>query len=216
MMVPVLGLVGISYYSRADRYTYLPQIGLYLMAIWGGAELLGRSRMGRSTATVAGVLLLTLLIPRTRAQVSYWRDSERLWNHALAEDPNNYVAHGNLGMILGANGQIATAIRHFEKAIEIQPSYVEAYYNLGTALSGAGKRREAIAQYEKALLLRPDMPQVENNLGSALAQEGRLTEAIPHFRKAIELNPNYDDARNNLAAALALLGQPGEVPPPNF
>ncbi|HMJ05913.1 MAG TPA: tetratricopeptide repeat protein, partial [Chthoniobacterales bacterium] len=213
MMAPVIGLVQISYYARADRYTYLPQIGLYLMVIWGAADLFGRSRAGRFVLPVAAFLLLAALLPRTQAQASAWRTSEALWTHVLQESPNNYVAHNNLGLVLGGNGQFESALIHFKKAIEIQPSYAEAYNNIGTALSRVERRQEAIVQYEKAVNLRPDLPVMQNNLGTALAREGRLTEAIPHFRKALEINPADADARSNLATALSLAGRTDEAPP---
>ena len=156
MMAPVIGLVQISYYTRADRYTYLPQIGLYVMAVWGGAELLGRSRAGRYGLSVAALLLLAALLRCTQTQASYWHDSETLWTHVLKENPRNHVALNNLGLVLAGNGQIEAALTHFERALEIQPMYADAYNNIGTALSHTGRTREAIVQYQKALDLGPD------------------------------------------------------------
>ena len=213
MMAPVIGLVQISYYARADRYTYLPHIGLYMMAIWGGAELFGRSRAGRYVLSVAALVMIAALLLRTQAQASFWRDSETLWTHVLMENPNNQVAHNNLGLVLADKGEIETAIMHFEKALEIQPMYADAYNNIGTALSRTGQTREAIVQYKKALALWSDQPQMQNNLGTALAQNGQLTEAIPHFRKAIQLKPDFADAYGNLGHALLLEGQTDEALP---
>ena len=213
MMAPVIGLVQISYYARADRYTYLPHIGLYMMAIWGGAELFGRSRAGRYVLSVAALVMIAALVLRTQAQASFWRDSETLWTHVLMENPNNQVAHNNLGLVLADKGEIQTAIMHFEKALEIQPMYADAYNNIGTALSRTGQTREAIVQYKKALALWSDQPQMQNNLGTALAQNGQLTEAIPHFRKAIQLKPDFADAYGNLGHALLLEGQTDEALP---
>ena len=207
MMVPVIGLVQISYYARADRYTYLPQIGLYIIVIWGVADLLGRSRAGRYVGAIAALLLLVVLIPRAQAQASLWRDSQTLWMHALKVNPHNYVAHNNLGLVLGSSGQVESALTHFRRALDIRPTYVEAYNNIGTALSRMGRMREAIVEYEKAHELRPDLPEVQNNLATALAQSGRVSESIPHFRKAVELSPRFADAHANLGNALLLTGQ---------
>ena len=207
MMAPVIGLVQISYYARADRYTYLPQIGLYIMLVWGAAELFRRLRAARYVLTIAALVLIGALISRTRAQASHWHDSETLWSYVLKERPENYVAHNNLGMVLGENGETDTAIMHFGKALAIQPLYADARNNLGTALSHTGRLREAIVQYEKAVELRPELPQFQNNLGTALAQNGQLTEAIPHFRKALAIRPDFADARANLDHALMLAGE---------
>ena len=184
-----------------------------ILVTWGAAELFGRSRRGRFILTVTAVLLITALIARTQVQASYWHDSETLWGHVLNDSPNNYVAHNNLGMVLGRNGRFETAIMHFERALQIQPAYAEAYNNLGTALSRVGRVREAIVQYRKAVDLMPDLPQMQNNLGTALAQNGQLTEAIAHFRKALEINPDFAGAHGNLGYALLLSGQVDEAMP---
>ena len=213
MMVPVIGVVQISYYARADRYTYLPQIGLYVIVIWGAADLLGRWRAGRYVGPIAALLLLVALIPRAHAQTSLWRDSQTLWTHALKVDPDNYVAHNNLGLFVGSNGNLETALTHFRRALEIRPMYVEAVNNIGTALSRMGRTREAIVEYEKALELRPDLPEMQNNLATALAQSGRVGESIPHFRKALELSPQFAGAHANLGSALLLAGDADEALP---
>ena len=213
MMVPVIGLVQISYYARADRYTYLPHIGLYIMAIWGGAALFGRSRAGRYILGGAALLLIATLLRLTQTQTSYWQDSTTLWTHVLQVNPENHVAHSNLGLVLAENGQIESAITHFEKALQIQPLYADAYNNMGTALSRTGHTREAIAQYQKAIALEAEHPQVQNNLGIALAQNGQVDEALPHFRKAIELKPDFAEAYSNFGHALSLQGRVDEALP---
>ncbi len=207
MMLPVVGLVQISYYARADRYTYLPQIGLYLIVIWGAADLLGRWRAARYVAPITALLLLVALIPRAHAQAALWRNSHTLWSHALKLNPSNHVAHNNLGLVLGSNGDLDTALTHFRRALEIRPTYVEAINNIGTTLSRMGRMREAAVEYEKAVELRPDLPEMQNNLATALAQSGRVRESIPHFRKAVELAPQFAGAHANLGNALLRLGQ---------
>ena len=207
MMVPVIGVVQISYYARADRYTYLPQIGIYVMMIWGAAELAARSPARRYVSALAALLLIATLIPPARAQVSRWRDSHTLWSYAVQTSAENYVAHNNLGFAAASSGDMETAIAHFRKALELRPGYYEAHANVGTALLRLDRTREAISEFEKALDLRPDLPDVHYNLGTALAQTGQVREAIPHFRKAIEINPHFANAQANLQQALLLVGE---------
>jgi Flp pilus assembly protein TadD len=213
MMLPVLGLVQMSYSVRADRYTYLSHIGLYLMLVWGAVDLTrGRAHL-RQLLPFAGLLLIALLVMQARIQASYWHDSEELWRYVLSKAPDNYVACVNLGVILEAEGQIDAAIEQYEKAERIEPRYTEAHNNLGSALGRRGRVSEAIAEYEKAVELVPDLPQLRSNLGAALARNGQLTEALIQFRKAIELSPNLAEAHSNLVSALLAEGKLDEALP---
>ena len=213
MMAPVIGLVQISYYARADRYTYLPHIGLYLLATWSAAELLRGWRHGREILTAAALVLITALTMSARAQASYWHDSERLWRHVLATAPDNYVAHTNLGLALDQNGQVEAAIAEYEAALQIQPAHPATHNNLGNALLHLGRTQDAIAHYQKALDIEPRFSQAHNNIGIALGQNGRLLEAITHFQKALEITPTYADAHSNLGSALLLSGKLDEALP---
>ena len=211
MMSPVIGLVQISYYARADRYTYLPHIGLYLLIVWGAVDLTRGWAWRRGLLTFAGVLVIGLFVMQARVQASYWHDSEKLWRYEIAVAPDNFVARVNLGLVLDAKGQVDAAIAEYEEAERIQPGYTEEHNNLGNALCRVGRVPEAIAQYERALELVPGLPQVHNNLGTALGQNGQTTEAIAHFRKAIEINPNFAGAHGNLGYALAMEGKLDEA-----
>jgi tetratricopeptide (TPR) repeat protein len=213
MMLPMIGIVQISYYARADRYTYLPQIGLYIMIIWGVANLFARWPRRREVFAAAALVVFGTLLMRTRVQAAYWHDSETLWHHALDVDSNNFVAHTNLGLALNEKGRLDPAIAEYEKALQIQPGYAEAHNNLGNTLSRVGQLNEAIAHYQKALELVPDLPQVHNNLGTALAQNGQLAEAIEHFQKATEINPDMAGAHLNWGYALLQMGEPDQAVP---
>ncbi len=211
MMLPVIGLVQMSYAARADRYTYLSHIGLYLMVVWGTVDLTrGRPRL-RQLLSFAGLLLVALLVMQARVQASRWHDSETLWRYILSKDPNNYVACVSLGTIFDQKGQIDAAIQLYEKAERLEPRYVEAHNNLGSAFGRAGRVPEAIAQYKKAVELMPHLPQLHSNLGAALARNGELTEAMIQFRKAIELSPDFAEAHSNLGYALLMKGNADEA-----
>lgn len=213
MMLPIIGIAQISYYARADRYTYLPQIGLYIMLTWGLADLFARWRRRREILYVVALVVLATFLMRTRVQASYWHDSERLWHHALNVDENNFVAHTNLGLALDEKGRPEAAIAEYEEALRIQPGYAEAHNDLGNALARVGRLTEAIAHYQRSLELVPGLPQVHNNLGTALAQDGQLAEAIAHFQKAIEIDPDIAGVHLNFGNVLLQMGRPDEAIP---
>ena len=203
MLLPVIGILQVGIQARADRYTYLPHLGLYLMAAWGAVDWAGAARGRRVALATAAVLILTGLLVLARVQTRYWRDSISLWTHTLACTSGNFVAHYNLGSALVAQGNLDAAIPHCERAIQLNPAYVEAHNNLGLALAHYGKWNEAIAHYERAIQLNPDSAAAHHNLGLSLTQQGRLAEAVPHYERALQLNPDYAEAHNNLGLALA-------------
>ena len=207
MMAPVIGLVQISYYARADRYTYLPHIGLYLLATWSAAELPHGYRHRRKILTATALVVIAALTMSAHVQASYWHDSERLWRHVLDTAPNNYVAHTNLGLALNQDGQVEAAIAEYQAALQIQSAHPATYNNLGNAFLQLERTQDAIAHYQKALDIEPGFFQAHNNMGIALGQNGQLAEAIIHFQKALEIAPTYADAHSNLGSALLLSGK---------
>ena len=211
MMIPVIGIVQISHYAHADRYTYLPQIGLYLLLTWAAADLCAGWRHRRVVLGGLATVILAALIFCARTQASYWRNSELLWTHTLACTSDNYIAHNNLGNALLQKGKVDEAITHFQKALQIKPDYAGACYNLGNALFQKGNVDEAIAHYQKALQINPDNAEAHNNLGNALLQKGKVDEAIAHFQKALQIKPDYAEARYNLGHALLQKGKVDEA-----
>ncbi len=211
MLVPVIGLLQAGDQARADRYTYLPQIGLYVLATWGAMELCGAWRHGRAVMGAAAAVVLGMLLARARDQTRYWKDSEILWTHALACTSENYLARNNLGLALASEGKPAEAIDQYRRALQIMPDYAKAHNNLGVALAGESRWGEAIEHYERALQLEPDYAEVHNNLGIALAGEGRWTEAIEHYERALQLEPDYAGAHINLGVSLAGQGRLAEA-----
>ena len=207
MLVPVIGLVQVGSHSMADRYTYLPQIGLCMAVTWGVAQVTASWRYRRWACGIASALAVLVLMGFAWRQTSYWQDSETLWTRALACTTHNDIAHNNLGNTLADRGQIDEAIAHYQKALEIKPGYVEAHNNFGMALARCGQVDTAIAHYQMALEIMPGSAEVHNNLGNALAGRGQVDAAIVHFQKALEIKPDYVEAYNNLGNALLSRGQ---------
>ena len=185
MLVPVIGIVQAGVQARADRYTYLPQIGLYLLLTWAAADLCAGWRHRRVVLGGCSMISLMALIFCARAQTSYWRNSESLWTHTLACTSDNDIANYSLGYVYFQKGKVDEAIIHYQKALEINPDYEEAHNNLGNMLFQKGRVDEAIAHFQKALTIKPDHAEAHYNLGNALLQQGRMDEAIVHFQKAL-------------------------------
>lgn len=216
MLVPVIGIVQVGEQARADRYTYLPQIGLYLALSWLIVDLARARRVRRELVAIGAAAIVLLLSWRTSVQASYWKNSETLWNHALAVTANNDVAHNNLGFLLLRRGQLDEAISHFETALQIRSGNAESHYSLGLALihnnlANALVRKNlvenAIPHYEKAVALRPDYADAHYNFGIALLQRDRINEAIAQWRKTVSLQPGDIEAHITLGDALGRAGQ---------
>jgi tetratricopeptide (TPR) repeat protein len=212
MLIPMIGIIQVGSQVRADRYTYLPQIGLYLLVACSAAELFHRWRRSREVLAAAAVLVIMALTTRSYLQTSYWRDTETLWKHAIASTSNNYIAHTNLAQTLSHSGRFAEAIAECEKALKIKPDFAAAHNNLGVALlrnkqsgDGAlghdGAVDEAIEHYRKALQINPDFTQAHKNLGIVLLRKGQMDEAIAQFQKTLELEPNDAQAEFSLGSA---------------
>jgi tetratricopeptide (TPR) repeat protein len=211
MLAPVIGILQVGWQARADRYTYLPQIGLYLLLTWAAADLCASWRHRRMALGGCSAILLMALIFCARAQTAYWQNSESLWTHTLACTSDNAVAHYSLGDALLQKGKRDEAIAHFQKALQIKPNYPEALNDLGGALLQKGRVDEAIAHFQRALQINPDYAVAHNNLGYALLQKGRVDEAIAHFQKALQINPDYAEALNNLGSTLLPKGDVDEA-----
>ena len=203
MLVPVIGLVQISYYACADRYTYLPSIGLYIAVAWGAVELCGAWRYRRAALGIAATAILAGLLAAARAQTGYWKDSVSLWTHTLACTPENYIAHNDLGLALAERGEWTEAMQHYEQALQIKPNYAAAYCNLGIALANQGKLDDAIRDFQRTLQLNPKYVKAEYNLGLALTNQRKPAEAIQHYERALQLEPDFVAAHFNLGNVLA-------------
>jgi len=211
MLAPVIGIVQVGAQARADRYTYLPQIGLYLLLTWAAADLCAGWRHRRVVLGGLSTVILVALIFCARAQTSYWRNSESLWTHTLACTSDNFIGHNNLGNTLLQKGHVDEAIAHYQKALQINPDYAKAHNNLGIALLQKGSVDEAIAHYQKALQINPDYAEAHGNLGNALLQKERVDEAITHFQRALQINSDYAEAHGNLGNVLLQKGRVDEA-----
>ncbi len=212
MLVLVIGIIQISFNAaHADRYTYLPGIGLVLAGTWAvGDWSLGwkhrRAVLGGLMAAVIGILMVCTWI-----QTGFWKSSEALWTHTLACTTGNYVAHYYLGTTAFKKGRVDEAITQYQEALQIKPGYPEACNAIGLALREKGRVDEAITYYQTALQIDPDYVSVHNNLGNALLQRGRVDEAITHFQRALQIRPDYVNARNNLGSLLLQRGRVDEA-----
>ena len=167
-LVPVIQLVQTGSHAMADRYTYIPSLGVLILATWGAHELARRWRHHVIALSLAGSLTIVLCLAVTRQQIGYWEGSETLFRHALEVTPNNHLAHFNLGSALLRKGQIDQAIRQFQAVIRLRPDDAWAHHNLGIALGRKGQIDEAIRQYQKAFRLKPDFADAHYNLGASL------------------------------------------------
>jgi protein O-mannosyl-transferase len=210
-LVPVIGLIQVGEQAMADRYAYIPMIGLFIVIAWGIPDLLEGRWQRKMISVVSSGVILSALIICTILQVRYWQNSETLFRHALYVTPDNIVAHTSLGIVLNLRGESDEAIKHFAYVIKKAPAYVNAYTNMGVVLAGQGKTDEAIVYYREALRIKPNDESTHNNLGVALAKEGKFNEAIEHFREALRIKPDYVYANSNMASALARLGKMEEA-----
>jgi protein O-mannosyl-transferase len=203
MLVPVIGLVQVGWQGHADRYTYLPQIGLYVAVTWAVADLTRSWRFRRIALGGAALVVVGALSWRGWMQTSYWRDSETLFTHALAVTTNNDVALNNLGIIFLDKGQLDEAISKLQAAIDLRPENAPAHDNLAKALLRKGRVAEAMVHYRKFLELEPANVEARNTLGTALIQQGRVRQAIDQWQEALAIEPENGNATSNLAWVFA-------------
>jgi tetratricopeptide (TPR) repeat protein len=208
MLVPVIGLVQVGWQGRADRYTYLPQIGLYIAATWSVADLSAFLRHQRTILSTAAILLVGVLASSAWVQTSYWRDSERLFRHAAAVTTNNDVADNNLGIVFLRQGRVDEAISLLQRATDLRPDNSPAHENLAKALLQRGRVAEALVHYRKLIELQPDNMEVHNIVGTVLIQQGRVAEGVDEWEKILAVEPDNGNATSNLAWIFATSPDP--------
>jgi len=214
-MVPVIGIVQVGMQAMADRYAYIPLIGIFIIFAWGVPELISKWNQKEKVLSVSvGIIILILLIT-TGGQVNHWRNSITIFKHALKvaneNSYNPYLINYYLGDAFWDKRKTSEAISHYKMAIKLNPSYAPTYNNLGIIMGAEGKTEEEISLYKMAIKINPDVAEAHYNLGNILSLKGKIKEAISHYKMAIELNPNYAQAHNNLGNILGAEGNNEEA-----
>lgn len=217
-LVPVIGLVQIGSFARADRYTYLSLIGIFVMVAWaafGGRCLPDRGGGGRTSGggfrISVGLCVLLVLAVLTRRQLGYWASDHTLFTHQLRVTGGDMVGHNGLGLEAMEAGRLEEALGHFEEAARLQPGLADNHVQVGQALARMGRQAEAVTAYEQALRLRPDMGEAHMNLGITLSLQGEATQAMEHLDAAVRLRPDDTDAHSNRAVLLYRMGRKDEA-----
>jgi len=206
-LVPVIGLVQVGGQAMADRYMYIPMVGVLVMVVWGGFELARNVRWGAAVLAVMAAAALVVLPVLSWRQIAYWQNGESLFRRALAVTSNNWLAHYNLGEALDHQGRTDEAMSEYRQAMQCQSTYAEPRNNLGVDLDKQGHTAEAIQYFQQAIQCQPGYVDAWNNLGVVLEKTGRLDEAIGDFTQALQLEPENPVTHKNLGEALDKQGQ---------
>jgi len=209
MLVPVIGIVQVGIQAHADRYVYLPHIGLYLLLTWTVADLCAGWRYRRLFLSALSFVLLTALAFGARTQASFWQNSQTLWTHTIACTSDNAIAHTNLGQAFYEKGIMDEAMAHYRTALQIDPNQALGHSALGLALLETGRPDESVSHLLRALEINPNFADAHYNLGNTFMQIGQPKEALTHFNRALEINPSDIEALNNMAWMLATWPEAG-------
>jgi tetratricopeptide (TPR) repeat protein len=206
-LVPVIGFVQVGAQSMADRYTYVPLIGLFIMIVWMAADWAEGSRGRKMAASILAAAVLSACAVSSAVQLGYWKNSVVLFRHALTVTGNNAVAHNNLATALAVLGRRDEAMDHYSEAARLNPASPLIENNFGVALARDGQTDTAIQHYSRAIQLNSNYFEAYNNLGVALFAQGHWDDAATNFMRALSLNPDYPEARNNFGGLLAREGK---------
>jgi tetratricopeptide (TPR) repeat protein len=198
MLGPVIGILQVGNQARADRYTYLPQIGLFLLITWAVADLSIRWRRRRLFLVPLSAIILVALTLSARSQASVWKNSESIWRQAVSRTTDNVIAELNLGQALFKLGRTGEAIGHFERILQIEPNEPMAHGSLGAALLKMGQTGAALGHLLKSVEIDPKQAQVHSSLGVALLETGQAEESLAHLRAALKIDPENEEAHYNL------------------
>ena len=210
-LVPVIGFVQVGTQAMADRYTYIPLIGIYIIIAWGLCDLLLRWRYRKVGLVTIVAAMIGVLMAVTWKQIGYWQNSVTLLKRAVEVTGANYMAYNNIGTGLLKSGEAGEAIEHFKVAIEINPRSALAHFNLGLALSGQGRLTEALESCTEAVRVKPDFAEAYNCQGKAQLGLGKPGQAVLIYQQAIKIDPTYAEAYRNLGNALFRLGENDEA-----
>jgi protein O-mannosyl-transferase len=205
-LLPVIGLTQLKSFAMADRYTYLPSIGISIMMAWGIQSLIKSDEGRKKILFPVSIIVLFILMLLAWKQCGYWKDNIMLWNHALKVTNDNYVAHSNLGSDLLEKGNIKEAIDHYNKAVSIAPYYEIIHYNRGIASYNLGQKKRALEDFKEAIRIKPDYAAAYYNMGIIYLDLGEYQNAIENYGQAIHINPDYAYAYNDRALASLNMG----------
>jgi tetratricopeptide (TPR) repeat protein len=211
MLVPVIGLVQVGTQAMADRYTYVPMVGLSIAIVWTVAGLVEHRPALRIAAAAATILALVVLAVASYRQATYWKSSRTLFEHTLAVTTDNSIIQNNLGVIMAGEGNTVEAIKLYRKALATAPDYAEAHANLGHQLLNLGQLDQAQTSLTRALDLSPDLPLAEADFGLLLAARGEFEGARRHLERSLTLAPGDADNESNLCFVLTHLDRPDEA-----
>jgi tetratricopeptide (TPR) repeat protein len=198
-LVPVIGIAQVGLWpARADRWVYMPMVGILIMLVWGCGLALDKIRLNERFVAVVMAVVIIIYADAAHLQTSHWRDSVTLFKRTVAVTQNNFVAHDNLGLALVMIGRFDEAFKHFSQALRIAPSFWKAHQNLGALYLIKGDYERAIFHLKKALQGQPNSVRIYNNLGRVYARQGLKKEATASFRKALDLDPGNPKAIENL------------------
>ena len=191
----------------ADRYTYVPLIGIFIIIAWGTSDLLAKLKYRKYLLAAAALTALILLSICSRIQVQYWSDSTALFEHALKVTEKNYTAHSCLAYVLCEQGKVDEAIAHNRLAIEFNPAYLDAQFNLGGIFLRQGNLTEALKHYYNVLQISPNYTKAHRNVAKILVRQDKPAQAIPHYENILNVQPDDYDAQNGIGIALARIGK---------
>jgi len=206
-LLPNIGLIQAGLWpAMADRWAYVPFIGIFIIIAWGATELATKWQLKKSYVIIAPLLVLTILLTRSWFQVQHWASSATLFDHNLKLTSKNYVAHNNLGLAMKEKGMIDQAVKHYSIALRINPNFELAHLNLGVIFAGSGDHDKAIGYYKEALRIKPDFITAHVNIGNARLRQRRIADAVRHYSEALRFNPDSASAYNGLGAAMVYAG----------
>ncbi len=205
--VPMLGLVQVGNQAMADRYSYVPHVGLLIVIAWGVAQFLAKWQYHKVALLISAVMVVSFLTASSWIQTGYWYDGQTVFSHALDVTENNYVARFLLARTLYIDGKLDESISQYEKSLKVSPNQPNERVNMATVLAEKGRFDEAVEQYRSVLDVTPESAIAHNNLANVLWAQGKIDEAISYYRKALEIKPDYAKAYSNLGRALQVQGK---------
>jgi tetratricopeptide (TPR) repeat protein len=198
-LVPVIGLVQVGLWpAMADRFAYVPVIGLFILIAWGISDILSKQRYRRIMLGLLTAGVLSAFMICTWLQSAYWKSSLDLFERSVQVTAKNWLSHNNLGTAKFSKGQLDEAIGHYKTALSIKPDYITPHYNLGNLFLNQGKIKQAAFHLKEALKIKPEHAYSHYSYGNLLVKQGRLEEAVSHFLEAIKSDPEYAEAYNQI------------------